>query len=301
MTDLSERIAGGLLGVAAGDALGATLEFMTPSEIRNKYGVHREIIGGGAFRWRPGQGTDDTDLTWAVLSAYLDGDYTLDRVGKNMLNWYHGGPCDIGAATCNALSYLDAKGNPRCSGGTGEYSNGNGSLMRCIPTALARPDAERRRKELVEISAITHAHRQSTDSCVAYGEMVNALLEGADSSAAIAAAQGLDLHPKVQEALEVDPSLPVESLCTSGYVIESLRCAVWAIQQDDTFEELLVALVNRGDDADTTGAIAGGLLGVLQGVEVIPSRWLETLEYRQRLQDAVPHLVALRAKRTTIG
>ncbi|MXZ06154.1 MAG: ADP-ribosylglycohydrolase family protein [Acidimicrobiia bacterium] len=298
MIDLSERIAGGLLGVAAGDALGATLEFMRPNEIRDKHGVHREIIGGGTFGWRPGQGTDDTDLTWAVLASYLDGPYTLDRVAANMLDWYHTPPRDIGGTTNIALGRLEESGDPRACGRTGEYSNGNGSLMRCIPTTLARSDAEVRRAELIEISAITHAHRRSIDSCVAYGEMINALLEGADPSEAIAAAQALDLRPLVREALEVDPSEPVEDLSTSAYVIDSLKCAVWALQQDDTFEETLVALVNRGRDADTTGAVAGGLLGVWHGVGAIPSRWLETLEYRPRFQAAVPTLVALRREAT---
>ena len=54
---LLDAIAGGLLGVAAGDALGATVEFMTPKEIEEEYGVHREIIGGSELEWRPGQGT----------------------------------------------------------------------------------------------------------------------------------------------------------------------------------------------------------------------------------------------------
>ena len=294
MVEVADRIGGGLLGVAAGDALGATLEFMTASEIRSRFGTHREITGGGPFRWRPGQGTDDTDLTWAVLAAYLDGPYTLERVSANMLGWFHKGPRDIGGATAQALGRLDRTGDPRTSGNTGERSCGNGSLMRCIPTALARPDPERRRRELTEISAITHAHIQCTDSCVAYGEVVNALLEGADVADALAATRALDLHPEVRAALDIDPALPVERLRTSGYVIDSLGCAVWAIQQDATFEEVIVALVNRGRDTDTTGAIAGGLMGVLVGAEAIPARWREKLEYRDRLLAAVPRLVARR-------
>ena len=71
---LLDAITGGLLGVAAGDALGATVEFMKPEEIEHEHGVHREIIGGGGFGWRPGQGTDDTDLTWAVVRGYAETD-----------------------------------------------------------------------------------------------------------------------------------------------------------------------------------------------------------------------------------
>ncbi len=282
--------------MASGDALGATLEFMTPGDIRHRFGVHREIVGGGAFGWRPGQGTDDTDLTWAVLEAYLDSDYTLQKAADNMLAWFRTGPQDIGGATAGALGRYQSGGDPHRSGATEEWSCGNGSLMRCIPTALARPDRSVRRRELQEISAVTHAHVRCTDSCVAYGEMVDALLEGADVPEALAAARALDLDPHVRGALQIDPQLPVESLSTSGYVIHSLGCAVWAIQQDATFEDVIVALVNRGDDSDTTGAIAGGLLGVAQGVGAIPARWRRLLEYRDRLEEAVPSLVALRGK-----
>ncbi len=294
MLELADRIGGGLLGVAAGDALGATLEFMSPAAIERRVGVHREIIGGGPFGWRPGEGTDDTDLTWAVLAAYLDGPYTLEKAADNMLDWFRSGPPDIGGATAGALGRLERSDDPRTSGNTGERSCGNGSLMRCIPTALARSDHPARRREMEEISAVTHAHVRCTDSCVAYGEIVNALLEGAEVPDALAAAQSLDLHPQVRGALHIDPSLPVDRLHTSGYVIHSLGCAVWAIQQDAPFEEVVVALVNRGDDSDTTGAIAGGLVGVLQGTEAIPARWRRVLEYHDRLISAVPRLLGLR-------
>jgi len=293
---LRDRINGGLLGVAVGDALGATLEFMHPDEIRRKHGVHREITGGGPFGWRPGQGTDDTDLTWAVLASYLDGPFTLERAAENMLDWFYSRPADIGGATAEALRRLHRSRDPRSSGATRESSCGNGSLMRCIPTPLARAKATVRRRELAEISAITHAHVVCLDSCVAYGEIVNAFLEGEDVAAALDAAKALDLHPRVRDTLDIDPRLPVHRLRTSGYVIHSLGCAVWAIQQDATFEEVVVALVNRGDDTDTTGAIVGGLVGVLQGVAAIPSRWLDKLEYHDRLVAAVPVLVALRSQ-----
>ena len=285
-----------MLGVAAGDALGATLEFMSPALIRRQHGVHREITGGGPFGWRPGQGTDDTDLTWAVLAAYLDGPFTLEKAADNMLDWFHSGPPDIGGATAEALGRLHETGDARTSGATRESSCGNGSLMRCIPTALARAVPGVRRRELADISAITHAHVQCTDSCLAYGEIVNALLEGAEVHEALAAARTPALHPRVREALDIDPGLAVDRLRTSGYVIHSLGCAVWAIQQDATFEEVIVALVNRGDDSDTTGAIAGGLVGVLQGMEAIPARWRRELEYRDRLLDTVPRLLALRGQ-----
>ena len=86
----------------------------------------------------------------------------------------------------------------------------------------------------------------------------------------------------------------MERLRTGGYVIDSLACSVWAIQQDGSFEDVLVALVNRGKDADTTGAIAGGLLGVLHGVEAIPSRCAPRSNTTTVSWLQVPTLLALR-------
>ena len=76
-------------------------------------------------------------------------------------------------------------------------------------------------------------------------------------------------------------------------MVDTLRCAVWAIQQDASFEDVLVALVNRGDDADTTGSVTGGLLGVMQGKDAIPRSWVEKLEYGEALLGAVEPLSSL--------
>lgn len=85
-----DRIAGGLLGVHAGDALGATVEFSSWESIRQRYpdGV-RDIVGGGPLGWPPGNATDDTDLTRAVLLAYLQphGD-VVRAAAEHMLEWW---------------------------------------------------------------------------------------------------------------------------------------------------------------------------------------------------------------------
>lgn len=291
---LEQAVAGGLLGVAAGDALGSTVEFMRPREIERQYGTHREMIGGGAFRWEPGQGTDDTALTKAVAAAYLDGEYSLGKVADEFLDWFYADPPDIGNATAAALGRLAEHGDPTISGLASENSCGNGSLMRALPTALARPDPERRRRETAEISAVTHAHPKCVDSCIAYNEMAAALLNGADPGQAVNAARALDLHPTVRETLDLPADLPAARLRTSGYVVHSLGCAVWAVQQPTDFEETLVKLVNRGYDADTTGAIAGGLLGIIVGVDGIPNRWRDPLEYGEYFTRAAHRLVQIR-------
>lgn len=291
---LRVRAISGLLGVAVGDALGATVEFMSPRQIADRYGRHDSIVGGGALGWRPGQGTDDTDLTWAVVSAYLDG-YSPTVAADHMLAWLDTGPPDVGGTTRAGLATYAASGDPTTSGRDDDRSAGNGSLMRCLPTAIVRDDEHTRAIEAAEISAITHAEPRAVDSCIAYTDIANALLNGQRPEVAIAAAAArAGLHPEVRAALDVPADTLVEQLDTSGYVISSLRCAVWAVRQPRPAAEVLVDLVNRGDDADTTGAIAGGLLG-LRDPAPWPPRWLDALEYRLRLIGAAGALLELRA------
>jgi ADP-ribosyl-[dinitrogen reductase] hydrolase len=46
----------------------------------------------------------------------------------------------------------------------------------------------------------------------------------------------------------------------------------------ESFEECIVGVVNNGQDADTNGAIAGGLAGAFYGIDAIPARWLDALD-----------------------
>jgi ADP-ribosyl-[dinitrogen reductase] hydrolase len=59
------------LGVAIGDALGATVEFLTPNEIRQQHGVHRDITGGGWLRLKAGKVTDDTTMSLALGASFV--------------------------------------------------------------------------------------------------------------------------------------------------------------------------------------------------------------------------------------
>ncbi|WP_018505842.1 ADP-ribosylglycohydrolase family protein [Parafrankia discariae] len=296
-----QRVHGALLGLAAGDALGATLEFMSPEEIRRRHGVHTEITGGGAFGWRPGQGTDDTDLTIAVARAYADG-YQLGAVTEHFLRWYRGRPRDIGGMTAASLGRIADGEEPLAAGAAATAAArgggaGNGSLMRALPTGLARSHPDRCAHEAAEISAVTHADPRCVHACVAYTAIVSALVEGTPVPEALQA--GRDTTPtvpapEVDAALATSAATPLTDLPTTGYVVHSLAVAVWALQQPDSLEDLLVAVVNRGDDADTTGAITGGLLGARDGAEAVPARWVDQLEYASEIAELTSVLHAQR-------
>jgi ADP-ribosyl-[dinitrogen reductase] hydrolase len=63
-----------------------------------------------------------------------------------------------------------------------------------------------------------------------------------------------------------------------GYLVDTLKAVFQALFATDSFEGALIDVVNRGGDADTTGAILGMIAGALYGPESIPPRWLKALE-----------------------
>lgn len=281
-----DRILGGLLGLAAGDALGATLEFLDAKTIEARHGRHQDIIGGGMFNWRPGQGTDDTDLAIALARTYANG-YTLTATAEAFYHWYQSGPRDIGGATARGLANYGRHRDPRDSG-AGPGHAGNGSLMRALATGLVRRQPATRHREAAEISAITHDDPLCLDACIVYVDLVAALLDGHQPTDALALVADTTRaqHPDVLDQLHTAPNLAVDQLRTTGYVIDTLAVGIWALAQPATLEDTLIEIVNLGGDADTTGAVAGGLLGCRDGHHAIPARWRDVLEYA----DEIHHL-----------
>ncbi|RAK20382.1 ADP-ribosylglycohydrolase [Anoxybacillus vitaminiphilus] len=88
-----DRIKGGLFGVAIGDALGATTEFMSAEEIRGTYGKVTDIIGGGWLDLLPGEVTDDTAMTIAVAKGIIrNKENPIAAIGEEFLKWYKTNP-----------------------------------------------------------------------------------------------------------------------------------------------------------------------------------------------------------------
>jgi ADP-ribosylglycohydrolase len=314
-----DRYAGALLGVHVGDALGATCEFQSWAVIRVQFpdGVW-DIVGGGPFDWPAGHATDDTDLTRAVLLAYLDaltrpGVDVVTAAADHMLAWLDGywpgrqpgsAPRDIGGATRTGLQRYRATGDPR-QAGAGSGAAGNGSLMRAIPTALAVPDRAARIRQSMDISAITHDDVRCTVACAAYNEIAAALLDGTPAVDAVEAGvvcAGELGQQQVADAIGFGRALNPAVLAAtgntyldgdgSGYVLDSLALSVAAVLDPRPFPDVLVDIVRVGNDTDTNAAIAGGLLGARDGLPAIPTRWVQALQFRQEFLAAAHRFAA---------
>lgn len=282
------RALGAYLGLAVGDALGATVEFMTPSEIQNQYGVHREICGGGWLALPAGDVTDDTEMSLAMGRAILRrGGFQVRAVADAFAEWLRSGPRDCGNTCRRGIVRYVREGS--LAGPMNEEDGGNGALMRNLPVVLCSlgDDAAFREHTLAQCH-LTHHHPLSDAAALCFGRMAAGLILGGQVSEAEALADALVAeHGLFAYRTYRGPA--------TAYVVDTVCTVLKCFIGGTDFESIVVNAVNRGDDADTTGALAGMLAGARFGVQGIPARWLAALrpEIRQEVSDQVSGLIAL--------
>jgi ADP-ribosyl-[dinitrogen reductase] hydrolase len=279
-TSLSQqqRAIGAYLGLAVGDALGATTEFLTPNEIRERYGVHNRIIGGGWLHLKPGQVTDDTGMSLALGASILEqGGVKAVPVARAFSDWMRAKPVDIGHTVRRGIVHFRDTGLPCVP--ENEYDAGNGACMRCLPVAIAYWNAPH--DQLVEASRIQSHVTHNNPQADAGTEAVLQILVNTFRGDPQATLHAIALELAAQQSAYRFDRRPVEN--PSGWIVHTLQAVFQAFFAHDTFEAVLLDVVNRGGDADTTGAIAGMLAGACYGVEAIPRRWLRALDRDVRL------------------
>lgn len=285
--DFLTRARGALIGLAAGDALGTTLEFRPPGT----FTPLEDMVGGGPFRLAPGEWTDDTSMALCLAESLLErnGFDAADQLNRYVLWWQRGhhsstGRCfDIGNTVREALSAFLRHGDPRFSGAEHEQSAGNGSLMRLAPIPIFYVNDPRRAIELAAASSrTTHAHPEAIDACRYFAGLVVGALQGRPKHELLAPLFSPDGETWRQQSL----APPIHEIANgsfmtreppairgSGYVTRSLEAALWAFTKSTTFKDGALLAVNLGDDADTTGAIYGQIAGAFYGVDGIPEHW----------------------------
>jgi ADP-ribosyl-[dinitrogen reductase] hydrolase len=281
---LADRVAGTLVGLAAGDALGAGYEFAAPPRRGEA-----AMIGGGLGGWERGEWTDDTQLAVCIATVAATGVLDPEAAGEEFLAWYRSGPADVGIQTRAVLS--GARMAAELPGRAAAYylahpdrSAGNGSLMRTAPVALAHlGDDQAIAAAAREISSLTHADPIAGDACVLWCIAIDRAvrqegLEGiTDGLTLIPAARRTAWEERIGQALTALPA----SFTPNGYVVTALQAALAAVRQTpvpraqpgDHLADALQAAVAIGDDTDTVAAIAGALLGARWGASAVPASW----------------------------
>lgn len=271
MEEIRSRAVASFLGFALGDALGAPVEFMTSGEIKARYGVLREMVGGGWLRLKPGQVTDDTEMALCIARAVSRcGAWDLAAIAGQFVDWLKTRPIDVGDTCRRGIRNYMLTG--KLEAPPNQWDGGNGALMRMAPVALATlGDSERLDCCAVEQAHLTHNHPLSDAACRCYGRMVHLAVSGRSKAR---------LRREVDTLIRDYPTYsfePYRGLAT-GYVVDTFQTVCHHFFRGRDFEDCVVATVNQGGDADTTGAIIGGLAGAFYGMERLPSRWLKKLD-----------------------
>lgn len=275
MSRIQSRGRAAFLGLALGDALGATTEFMTPAEIRARYKLHHKIRGGGWLGLKAGQVTDDTEMSLALARAVCQANgWDLQGIAEQFLLWMRSRPVDIGATVRKGIRHYLRTGTLEVP--PNEWDAGNGAAMRMAPVALLTLGSQEMFERCtLQQARLTHHHPLSDAACLCVGRMVQAAIFGADR---------FELHKLTRDLVAEFPTFRFNHYRgqASAYVVETLQTVFHYLFTTASFEECLIGVVNQGGDADTTGAIAGMIAGAFYGLESLPPRWLKKLDSRVR-------------------
>lgn len=302
-----ERYRGCLLGLAAGDALGTTVEFKAPGTFRPV----EDMVGGGKFGLSAGEWTDDTSMALCLAESLIEkrGFNPEDQL-RHYVRWYREGhmssteKCfDIGNATAAALHRFEKTGEPY-SGSRDPQAAGNGSIMRLAPAPLLYARAITYHFDDVgpleaiersgESSRTTHGARNAVDACRYLGALIVGAANGFEKEQLLSehfspvGSEYWEKWPLTEELNEVAAGSfkrkePPE-IRGRGYVVGSLEAALWAFHKSDSFKEGALMAVNLGEDADTTGAVYGQLAGAYYGERAIPESWRYKIAHRLILE-----------------
>ena len=314
-----ERLFGGILGLAVGDALGVPVEFQSRELLRRNPVTGMQ--GYGTYKQPPGTWSDDTSLMLCLVDSLAHTQIVTDGkplrwqpnypdIMQRFLLWFdkaeytaHDEVFDVGIATRHALQCYRKGADPIECGGTSEQDNGNGSLMRILPLAFylrsfCEWDLSKAKKSfdiIHNVSSLTHAHQRSRIACGLYLSIAKNLESYEDTKLAIKVglesakpwyaenyAKELKHYARIFDSDFAD--LPEEKIRSSGYVVDTLEAALWCLLNTDNYKDCVLKAVNLGEDTDTVAAVAGGLAGIYYGVEDIPEEWLKQLARREYIE-----------------
>ena len=326
MTDLKSRIKGSLLGGAVGDALGYPIEFkrgIKEKEITRfkdkgiiSDDTQMTLFTANSLIWRETRAvlrgiallSDD-----AIYLGYKDWLDTQNNIkGENRVAWIKDIPeLNVPRApgnTCISALSSDKKGTIE---EPINNSKGCGSVMRVAPIGLYYKDENEAGKLAAKVSAITHGHPlgiipsyvfASMLSIIVYKnlDILNALNQAMDGFI-----NNYNIFNKedtktfielINNAVKLSSSnLPdkeaIEQLGEGWVAEEAFAIAVYScLKYSNSFENAVVCAVNHDGDSDSTGSIAGNIIGALLGDGAIPDYYLDNLELRDVISELAEDL-----------
>ncbi|MBA8867727.1 ADP-ribosylarginine hydrolase Tri1 [Pantoea agglomerans] len=296
-----DKAKGLLMGLAVGDAVGTTLEF----QARDSSHIY-DMVGGGPFNLKAGEWTDDTSMALCLAETYIEKNCCdMDFFREKLISWYKtghnssNGVCfDIGNTTRYALEQV-IKHGPDWLGNNSPETAGNAALIRHAPVAIFR------RKSFIDgwrdasiQSMSTHCAPESIDCCQYINAILHYLLNGFGKNEAFSPHK----IPFLVRVLIINAGEYKEKhrdqIRSSGYVIDTLEAALWAVWYTDNFKDAILLAANLADDADSVAATAGQLAGALYGLSGIPAEWVDKIVDKDRILSMAEELFHLAPEET---
>ena len=290
-----DRARGCLLGLAVGEAIGSAAEYLP----RGGFPELTGMTGGGPLQLAPGEWTDGTAMALClgqslVASGGLDQYDFMSHLQAwltNGANTVNGQSLAVGDTTRAAIESFIHDDDPSAGSVEGAAA-GNGSLIRLAPLAiLCATDSDKARFWSSKQSRATHG----TMECLDAGELFTAQLVDALAGADKAAATRPRLMQLAPNTLAINGGewkhKTREQIRSSAYVIDTLEAALWSVWNSDNFRDAVLRAANLGGDAAGVAAVAGQLAGALYGASSIPPEWLQTLAWRDKIEQLAADLV----------
>lgn len=303
-----QKVRGAVFGFVVGDALGVPVEF-TSREERMEDPV-ANMRSGGVHGQAAGTWSDDTSMTICVMDSLIEKGIDYEDQMRRFEDWLlhasntaHDEVFDVGGAVKSAI-FRFAQGTPALEcGGKEDYSCGNGSLMRMLPTVLYLIGNDGdfrindRAAEIIHTSSqCTHAHKRCQMACGIYAGVLFRMAAGGNLADAVknGILDALSYYGKREdfagvcdefEGLETIGGWEGERISGSGYVVHTLQASLWCLLTTDGYAECVLKAVNLGEDTDTTAAVAGSLAGLWYGYQAIPRDWIMALAKNDEIDE----------------
>lgn len=280
------RAVGAFIGLAIGDAMGAPLEGLPPRPF-----AVTEMSGGGIHNAFPGTYTDDTLQASALAETLIRcGGFDPDDFARRLVRAYHTAPQFFGPTSRAVLGLIEGGVDPEAAARMVHEERGgsrsNGSVMRGIPVGIFYPPGEVREVSLAA-SRVTHFDPVAGEASAFVNRMVSGMCRGEEAGTAFDRALAACRNAELQGLFDDYRAHPPEP---SLDAVLATHCAIWVCMGASSFYDAVVTAINLGGDADTVGAIAGGLAGARFGYEAIPASWLAALQDREKLIDLARQL-----------
>ena len=287
---LLDRCKGALVGLAVGDALGATNEFKKRKDVT----ILTDIIGGGPFNLKAGQWTDDTSMALCLAASLVERGFDLKDQLEKYIQWRDKGymsykdECfDIGNITDSALSRYQRTGEVT-SGSTDVRSSGNGNIMRLAPVVIKYHSDIITCIFTAEMQSITtHGSLLCKESAALMAEIMFSCLHHTEDDKDSVLRGSKNKSFITDEVKSINNGIyktvkDIDQVWTSGgFVASTLEFALWCFYNTNTFEDCVLMAANAGGDADTNAAVAGQIAGAYYGYGAIPSEWLNKLVWHE--------------------